>query len=143
MPSVSITDSGFEVRMWVEKLVDVLKNEGRSLGPAFCDRKGSTLAYAWIDEKFVDEVKMVQENCPHLIDSSIDVGEHFSIFRSIRKGSTARAVDMKVNQLTIDLHNRWRTLEARGGSKSTKSMQDYYSDLRLTLNSRLAYSRAL
>ena len=101
------------------------------------------LPFAWVDDKFVDEVKRVQLTHPDLIDSSIDVAENFSIFRSIRKGSTARAIDMKVDPVTINLHNRWRTIENRGGSRSSKSMQDYYSDLRLTINARLAYSRTL
>ena len=143
MPSVSVTRSGFQVRHWVERLVNVLKLEKHGLGPAFCNVDGEMLKYGWIDERFVEELQKVQKTHSHLIDASIEVDENFSIFRSIRKGSTARAVDMKVDQLTIDLHNRWRTLENRGGSKSTKSMQDYYSDLRLTINARLAYSRAL
>jgi hypothetical protein len=143
MASVSVTQSGLKVRRWLEKLVKVLENEKRGLGPAFCDPNGETIKYSWMDENFIERVKRAQNTHPHLIDQSIDVGEHFSIFRSIRKGSTARAVDMKVDQITIDLHNRWRTLETRQGSKSSKSMQDYYSDLGLTINSRLAYSRAL
>ena len=143
MVSASVTDSKFQVRSWVEKLVDVLKEEGRGLGPAFCDSEGEMLSYSWIDEKFVEEVQSVQHSHPRLIDSEIDVGEHFSIFRSIRKGSTARVTDMEVGKVTIDLHNRWRTIENRRGNKSSKSMQDYYSDLRLTINTRLTYSRAL
>lgn len=113
------------------------------MGPAFCEEHGEMLNNNWVDEKFVEEVKRVQVAHPNLIDPSVDVGEHYSIFRSLRKGSTARAVDMEVSATVIDLHNRWRTMELRGGSKSTKSMQDYYMDLRLTIISRLAYSRAL
>jgi hypothetical protein len=143
MVSVPVTDSKFKVRFWVEKLERVLREEGRGLGPAFCDTKGDMLNYSWIEERFVEEVKRVQLSHPNLIDADTDVGEHFSIFRSIRKGSTARVTDMKVDPLTVDLHNRWRTIENRGGSKATKSMQDYYSDLRLTINTRLTYSRAL
>ena len=143
MVSVSITNSKFHVRKWIEMLVEVLKEEDRGLGPAFCDVKGEMIRYSWIDEKFIDEVKRVQESHPNLIDPGVDVAEHFSIFRSIRKGSTARTSDMKVDPNTVDLHNRWRTIENRRGSKASKSMQDYYSDLRLTINSRLDYSRAL
>jgi hypothetical protein len=143
MVSVPVTDSLFQVRRWVERLANLLKKEQRGLGPAFCDHNGDMLKYSWVDERFVEEVKRVQLSHPTLIDAGTDVGEHFSIFRSIRKGSTARVTDMKVDPLAVDLHNRWRTIENRGGSKATKSMQDYYSDLRLTINSRLTYSRAL
>ena len=143
MLSVSKTSSKLEVRKWIERLEEILRVEERGLGPAFCDRNGDMLAYSWVDERFVNEVKRVQESHPHLIDASIEVAENFSIFRSIRKGSTARVTDMKVDQVTIDLHNRWRTIENRGGSRASKSMQDYYSDLRLTINAVLTYSRAL
>ena len=143
MVSVPITNSKLKVREWIEKLVDVLREERRGLGPAFCDDDGEMLSYSWLDERFVEEVKRVQISHPHLIDPASDVSENFSIFRSIRKGSTARTKDMEVDQSAIDLHNRWRTIENRGGSKSSKSMQDYYSDLRLTINTRLTYSRAL
>lgn len=143
MLSVSVTNSKLEVRKWTEKLVAVLAKERRGMGPAFCDRNGNMLSYQWIDDRFVKEIRRIQEVNPQLIDEALDVAEHYSIFRSIRKGATARVIDMQVDPITIDLHNRWRTLENRGGSKSSKSMQDYYSDLRLTINSRLAYSRAL
>ena len=143
MVSVSITESKFHVRKWIERLVEVLKKERMGLGPAFCERNGEMLSYRWVDERFVDEVKRVQESHPHLIDSDSDVAENFSIYRSIRKGSTGRTTDMEVDKKAIDLHNRWRTIENRRGSKSAKSMQDYYSDLRLTINIRLTYSRAL
>lgn len=143
MVSVPETDSKLQVREWVEKLEKILREEERGLGPAFCDENGDMLKYSWIDDRFVEEVKRVQMSHPRLIDASIDVGEHFSIYRSLRRGSTARVTDMKVDPLAVDLHNRWRTIENRGGSKATKSMQDYYSDLRLTINSRLTYSRAL
>ena len=143
MVSVAITDSKFQVRKWIERLVGVLKKERRGLGPAFCDNNGDMLSYSWMDEKFVEEVKKVQDSHPHLIDTGSDVAENFSIYRSVRKGSTARTTDMEVDTKAIDLHNRWRTIENRRGSKSAKSMQDYYSDLRLTINIRLTYSRAL
>ena len=140
MASVPVTHSNFKVRIWVEKLEQILREERRGLGPAFCDTNGEMLGYSWVDEKFVEEVKRVQQTHFNLIDSEIDVAENYSIYRSIRKGSTARVVDMEVDQLAIDLHNRWRTIENRGGSKASKSMQEYYSDLRLTINSRLTYS---
>ena len=140
MVSVSITNSKFQVRKWIERLTALLAEENRGLGPAFCGSNGDILKYAWIEERFVDEVKRVQDFHPHLIDADVDVPEHYSIFRSIRKGSTARTADMKVDPNTVDLHNRWRTIENRRGSKASKLMQDYYSDLCLTINSRLAYS---
>ena len=143
MVSVPITTSGIQARKWIERLASVLAKERKGLGPAFCNAKGEMIRYAWFDKKIVEEVKQVQLSHTNLIDAGTDVADNFSICRSIRKGSTARVIDMKVDPITIDLHNRWRTIENRGGSKATKSMQGYYSNLRLVINSRLAYSCAL
>ena len=106
MLSVGVTNSKFEVRKWLERLVDILVAERRGMGPAFCDERGEMLNNNWVDERFVEEVKKVQVSHPNLIDQSIDVSEHYSIFRSLRKGSTARAVDTEVSATVIDLHNR-------------------------------------
>jgi len=96
-----------------------------------------------MDTEFLKQLQKVQEARPDLIPPSIEVGQHYSIFRSLRRGSTARARDRKVDQDCIDVHNRWRTLERTSGQRSKASMRDYYTDLRLTLNLLLEYSRAL
>ena len=55
----------------------------------------------WKYEIFVEEVQHVQCTHPQLIDAGIDAAEHFSIFRSICKGSTARAIYMQVDPITL------------------------------------------
>ena len=144
MVAVSNTGSGLKVRFWLEKLVQLLVTENKtSIGPAFCTRQGNMIDYWEMNNNFIAEVESVQDSHPTLLDQTIEIGEHFSIFRSLRKGSTARATDMEVDETAIDLHNRWRTLERTGGQRSTRSMRTYYNDLRLTLKTRLTYSRAL
>ena len=97
----------------------------------------------WLTWKFVEELEYVQQHQGHLLQSEIKVATYYSIFCSLRKGSTARAIDKKVDSNVIDLHNRWRTMERTGGQRSSKSMQSYYSDLHLTIITQLAYSRSL
>ena len=143
MVSVNVTESGIKARFWIETLVKLLKEERRGMGPAFCGTDGEVLNYWDINNKFIQELEYVQQHQGHLLQTNIEVGEHYSIFRSLRKGSTARATDKKVDGNVIDLHNRWRTMERTGGQRSTRSMQGYYSDLRLTIITQLAYSRAL
>ena len=144
MVAVSKTSSGLKPRFWLEKLVEVLDKERKqSIGPAFCTRQGEMIDYWEMNNKFIAEVESVQEAYPNLLDQTIEIGDHFSIFRSLRKGSTARATDMEVDETATDLHNQWRTMERTGGQQSTKSMRTYYNDLRLTLNTRLTYSRSL
>ena len=143
MVAVNITESGIKARFWVEKLVQVLRKERRGMGPAFCNTDGELMNYWDINNKFIQELEYLQQHQGHLLQSEINIGNHYSIFRSLRKGSTARAMDKKVDSNVIDLHNRWRTMERTGGQRSTRSMQGYYSDLRLTIITQLAYSRVL
>ena len=143
MVSVNTTESGIKARFWTEKLALLLKEEKRGMGPAFCDRNGDLLNYWDINNHFIKELEYIQQHQSYLLQPEIEVADHYSIFRSLRKGSTARAMDKKVESNVIDLHNRWRTMERTGGQRSTKSMQGYYSDLRLTIITQLAYSRPL
>ena len=143
MVSANATGSGILVRLWIERLVEVLRLEERGMGPAFCKSNGDMIDYWNMNNAFVKEVETVQKEEPTLIDQTIEVGDHYSIFRSLRKGSTARAIDMNVNETVIDLHNRWRSLERTGGQRSTRSMRAYYNDLRTAIRSRLTYSKAL
>ena len=143
MVSTDVTGSGIKVRKWIERLVVILELEDKPMGPAFCDINGDMIEYWQMNNAFVKELENVQKEEHTLIDQTIEVGEHYSIFRSLRKGSTARAIDMNVQETVIDLHNRWRSLERTGGQRSTRSMRTYYSDLRTTIRSRLTYSKAL
>ena len=143
MVSTDVTGSGIKVRKWIERLVVILELEDKPMGPAFCDINGDMIEYWQMNNAFVKELENVQKEEHTLIDQTIEVGEHYSIFRSLRKGSTARAIDMNVQETVIDLHNRWRSLERTGGQRSTRSMRAYYSDLRTAIRSRLTYSKAL
>mmetsp|Transcript_13576 Transcript_13576/g.15829 ORF Transcript_13576/g.15829 Transcript_13576/m.15829 type:complete len:186 (+) Transcript_13576:2206-2763(+) len=143
MVSVSVTGSGLKVRYWVDRWLGILRSEGKSSGPAFCNMSGTVLESGDIDGEFHNQLRKVQEARPDLLDPEVDVEEKFRIFRSLRRGSNSRAVDMKVPESVIDLHNRWRSMERRGGQRAANSMRDYYTDLALTLNSRLEYSQCL
>ena len=74
MPLVSETNSKFKVCEWVERLVKLLKEEERGLGPAFCNKAGNMLSYGWLNDLFIDELKKVQQTHTNLIESSIQVG---------------------------------------------------------------------
>lgn len=143
MVSVSVTESGLEVRKWLERLVLILRSEGKKEGPAFCNVNGSIINYWKMNDNFVSELQRVQNQYPNLFEKNIEISEVYSIYRSLRRGSTARATEAGVSATAIDLHNRWRSIEAGRGQRSRKSMRDYYTDLKLTIKSRLSYSKAL
>jgi hypothetical protein len=143
MMSVSETASGFQVRRWVEYLAEVLKVEGRLSGPAFCDSSGNVLTSGEVDREFHHQLEIVREKEPHLIEAHVEISEKYSIFRSPRRGVTARAGEVGVPKNVIDFHNRWREVEQSGGRRASRSMQAYYTDLRLTKLKRLEFTRPL
>ena len=67
----------------------------------------------------------------------------FNIRRSFRRGSQTTAREEGVKSSEIDLVNRWRSVESRGGRFGGGSMRDHYTDIRLLRKRLLAYSEAL
>ena len=107
------------------------------------DLPGQVLSSSYVNDLFHAELEKVQILHPELIPLTQNIHEDYSIFRSLRKGATARAVDQGVKTRVIDMHNRWRTVENRGGQRSSSTMQDYYTDLRLTIKTRLMFTQVL
>jgi len=143
MISVSTTRSGFEVRKWVERVAAIIVNEGHCLGPAFCHSDGKSFRAFEVDEEFHKQLEKIQGSHPKLIEPNLDVTEWFSIFRSLRRGSTARADELDISDTVTNLHNRWRSTEYLKGNRTTSSMRQYYTSLRLTRKVRLKYTANL
>jgi len=140
MISVGTTGSGFQVRKWIERIARILVEEEQVVGPAFCHRNGRPIRVTELDEELHMQLESLQAIHPHLIESKIDVTEWFSVFRSLRRGSTARAGELDISDNVTNLHNRWRTTEYFKGNRSTSNMRQYYTSLRLTRKVRLKYT---
>jgi len=143
MLAASETKSGFKVRCWLERLVDILRRERKFAGPAFCYVSGRAVRSSEMDGEFHMQLERVQENHPDLIQPSVMVSEAFSVYRSLRRGSTSRAGELAIPETVVNLHNRWREVEAGGGHIQTRNMRANYTDLRLTRKVRLQYSKVL
>jgi len=143
MLAASYTQSGFKVRCWLERLVSILVIERKFAGPAFCHESGKVVRSLEMDAEFHVQLEAVQESNSDLIQSSVIVSEAFSIYRSLRRGSTSRAGELAIPETVVNLHNRWREVEAGGGHVHTRNMRANYTDLRLTRKVRLQYSKAL
>jgi hypothetical protein len=140
-----ITQSGIQMRKWMEKLVEVRFQEGRTRGPAFCEADGK-VSYSSIFEPWFHEVLIeVQARRPDLIPSSVDVAEDYGVGRSFRRGSDSEAVARGVDSNDIDAMNRWRVVErAKGRRPNFSSMREHYADVRImALDRSLRYSSAL
>jgi hypothetical protein len=135
---------GFKFRWWLERLVGLLKLEGKdkTAGPAFYDEEGYAIRSSKMDEEFIFQLERVQLETD-IIPRDIEVAEHFGIFRSIRIGSETWATERKVEPQTINLIHRWSTFERNRGSRPNMNMMDHYLDVKLVLDKYLEYSKAL
>jgi hypothetical protein len=75
------------------------------------------------------------------LDADCDLREEYGIWRSLRRGVTAHAINRKVNDRLIHTINRWRNDKNKQG-KGTP-MMDIYADLEALLPTALNYSLAL
>lgn len=138
--SVNVTKSGFKVRMWVERLIRTLWNEGKKDGPAICDKEGFLMESGIVNREFRDQLAMVQISRPDLIKPNLDVFELYNIRRSMRRGSSSIARRERVDQTIIDLVNRWSVRENSRGRSRGYSMRDYYTEIRLVMHTILPCS---
>jgi hypothetical protein len=116
MNVANVTTSGLMVRWWVEKLVEVCKNEGRTMGQAFADargRIGSSLDY---DATFREAAREVQAQTDFIPDD-LDVNVYLSLSRTPRKSAESRSKQAGVPTTIQDAVNRWRSVENAQGRK--------------------------
>ena len=140
----SISKSGLQFRLWVERLVWLLLREGNTnVGPAFCKRNGTMLRSYEMDWEFHKALKIVQLERIDLIPDDVDVTSLYGTYRSLRRGSTTRATEAGVGPTTLDLINRWSKFEKNRGGKPHMSMREHYLEIKLVLKRLLVYSQAL
>jgi len=140
MICASVTGSGFRVRHWAERVGAILKTENKMVGPAFCHPSGIVIKSSEMDAEFHTQLERVQDKRPDLIPANVEVREDYSVFRSLRRGSTSRVGELGVPDQIVDLHNRWRKVEIGGGQIASSNMRANYTELRLTKKVRLKYT---
>ena len=105
-----MTESGFQVRQWTEAVVELLIEEKNLSGPAICDEQGCLIATSEVDAEFHYQLAQVKESHPELFPGVADIETEFGIFRSLRRGSTSRAIAQGLKE-EVDAQNRWRKVE--------------------------------
>jgi len=141
--TIDRTSHGLEPRKWVGRYMQILMSRGIQNGPLFQDVNEGRLRASYFEPQFFHRLSQVQHSNPELLSQDIEVEEEFGISRSFRRGATSEAVNNGVRPDQIDANNRWRKMHQARGSRPTLSMREHYTDVRLTLNHRLMFSRAL
>jgi hypothetical protein len=142
-PLASVTSSGLQVQVWLERLVSVREREGRIQGPAFCDDRGRIARSHLYEEWIMERLLRVQATIPGAIPPEIDIYEQFGVSRSFRRGATSVARSRGVDDRTIDLINRWRRFEGARGAHPSLLMREHYSDVAILVPELTKFSRAL
>ena len=90
-------------------------------------------------------IRLFQEkhDFPLEIKTEEDIGERFSVFRSLRRASDTRALNQNVTTNNIDVVNRWKTLEAAQGKKPRRAMRQHYTEFSLLKEPFLRYTSAM
>lgn len=140
-PLAAKTQSGLEVKVWIERLLEARQAVARTHGPAFGDGspRSSNKDY---EMAILDRLQQVQ-NQGDVIPSGVSVYEEYGISRSFRRGATTEARNRGVSEKDVDLMNRWRNVESAKGRKPRLSMQDHYSDIRMLVPALIRFSQAL
>jgi hypothetical protein len=144
LPIVNVTRSGLEPRKWIEWGVSMCERMGYSRGPLFRDLKTrSKIKASEFELRFFRHLARIQDVRPDLIGAGVNIEEQYGVSRSFRHGATSRAADMMLPPNVINSNNRWRTVESAGVKKSSMTMREHYTDVRITLNLSLQFSAAM
>lgn len=140
----SETQSGIQIRKWVERLIILLIREGRSnhVGPAICERDGFLMERWKINGILHDALTRVQAETD-LIPNDIDVTLKYSMHRSARRGMYTRAREAKVPDFIIESNMRWSKFQKRSGGMPNLPMTELYLEISQTLATQTAFSLAL
>ena len=140
----SVTQSGIEIRKWVERLIILLMREGRGnqVGPAICDVDGFLMQRWKINGILHEALGRVQTETT-LIPNDIDVTLKYSMYRSARRGMYTRAREAKVPDLIIESNMRWSRFQKRSGGMPNLPMTELYLEMTQALATKTAFSFAL
>lgn len=147
LPSVNVTSSGLQIKIWIKKLLTVRQREGRWEGPAICGRTGEVLSTAFLNDLFHESLISIFDHKPHLflgdIKGADEIETKYNVFRSFRRGSDTRAIAQGVAKLDIQVVNRWKGVERGKGMRPNMTMEHHYADVNFLTDSFLRYTRAM
>ncbi len=137
--------SGLQIRLWMFRLIGGYDALQVTDGPVFrtAGKTPGSIRQAQIgdlDPMLHGVLKRVQSSWPSVVPDSVEVEKEYSMFRSIRRGSTSQAQNVRLPKEVIEANNRWRkALKARGLTPGM-SMMERYSEARASVPTLIRYS---
>jgi hypothetical protein len=139
------TASGVRVRVWLERVVQILKNENKKETPAFCDEDGFMLLSEDIEEILHPVLTKLQGSTglEQSLPKGLEVESFYRCARSFRRGAENTALVHKVNKTTIEFVHRWRSFESNRGRTPGFNMLRHYADGESTRPLQLEFTSAV
>ena len=145
IPIANQTRSGINVRLWLERLVSLLKQEGKTNCPAFCDRDSYLLRPSDI-EGVIHPILREMQDLPKyhdVIPRSLDVSVWYRLERSCRRGAENTALDQGLHPNVINFVHRWSEFERNKGRLPGFDMMQHYAAGSKTRYMQLQFSECL
>jgi hypothetical protein len=146
VPVAEFTRSGavIPLRLWLTRLLKrrVTVEECKD-GWLFTKKSGKARArISDYDDLFRDYLGRVQQKYPKVIPGSMNI-QDFGLWRSCRRGATTEATHNLVDDMIIELINRWRKREAAKGTEAGLPMRQVYTQVSNLLDTMLQFSQGL
>jgi hypothetical protein len=143
-PLAPTTDSGRNLIVWFQRKLAVLTKQSLCSGPMFKSRSmGKKMSISEMDELFHSVLFEVQRRYPKILPDSVNIADEFSTFRSLRRGATSEAQNVKIPGEVITANNRWRKLSRAKGLTPGFSMMERYSDAKVLVPTLIRFSKSL
>ena len=147
LPCTHVTSSGIHVKQAIDDLIDIKEKHGFTDGPAISDSLGVVHSIGSINDCLHDILDDLFENNNDLFPKHISDKEalhkSYQAFRTFRRTSDTRAIDMKVDNKDIDVINRWKAIEKAKGTRPNRPMRQHYAQLSLLIEPFLRYTKAM
>lgn len=143
IPIAGTTDSGVQFFKWAQRFCFHLVSAGRTFGWAFARSSGARAKASDYKEIIFSELESIQEECPGLIDSQVDVWDAYGIQRSGRRFFDTTCRLRGVAKSDIEAQCRWMKDRQARGNPVARDMVDCYTEYRLMKPSLLRPSQAL
>ncbi len=147
LPCSCITSSGIEVFKLVQRLLKLKEREGYKVGPAISNCEGKVYSTGAMDACLIDVLEDIYVKQPELFSIAAkekdDLEVMYQVFRSFRRSSASRAIEMGVSSDDIDMVNRWNTTEKAQGNRPSRLMRHHYTQMENILEPFIRYTSAM
>jgi hypothetical protein len=147
LPCVNVTSSGLKIRDRIEDFLQEKRLLGFTSGPAISDHKGKLFSLRELNDMLWEAlIKIFEEDVelfPRKIKDQTEIRNYYQCFRSFRRTSDTRALEMGVKKVDIDIVNKWKSDENSRSSKPSLPMHLLYAQFNIFIGPFLRYTKEM